>query len=68
MSEQHRAAGRASQARRSPAERERLARIGGLTASAWGVAHRWTSEEAREAGRKGGVVAQRRRREREAEG
>lgn len=32
-----------------------LARKGGLAAQAKGVAHRWTSEEAKEAGRKGGL-------------
>jgi uncharacterized protein len=36
-------------------ERQReIAREGGKAAHRQGVAHRWTSEEAREAGRKGG--------------
>jgi general stress protein YciG len=36
-------------------ERQReIARQGGRAAHQQGVAHRWTSEEAREAGRKGG--------------
>ena len=36
-------------------ERQReIAREGGRAAHKQGVAHRWTSEEAREAGRKGG--------------
>jgi general stress protein YciG len=36
-------------------ERQReIAREGGRAAHRQGVAHRWTSEEAREAGRKGG--------------
>lgn len=46
--------GRRSQAKRTAAERERFARIGGLTARAAGVGHLWTAETAREAGRKGG--------------
>lgn len=35
-------------------KRSAIARKGGTRAHALGVAHRWTSEEAREAGRKGG--------------
>ncbi len=46
-----------------PAEKQRaIARQGGQTAHARGVAHEFTREEAREAGRKGGrVVSQDRR-------
>lgn len=38
-----------------------IARKGGLAAQAKGVAHRWDSEEAREAGRKGGSAPHKRR-------
>lgn len=45
-------------------ERQReLASRGGRAAHAKGVAHEWTPEEAREAGRKGGRAQSRRRRE-----
>ncbi|MBB6099379.1 general stress protein YciG [Deinobacterium chartae] len=37
-----------------PAKRREIARLGGRAAHAGGNAHRWTSEEAREAGSKGG--------------
>lgn len=41
-------------------ERQRaLASKGGIKAHALGTAHRWTSEEARIAGKKGGVASQR---------
>ena len=36
-----------------------IASKGGRMAHAYGTAHRWTSEEAREAGRKGGLVSSR---------
>lgn len=39
-----------------------IARMGGKAAHRKGVAHQWTSEEAREAGRKGGAVTARSRR------
>jgi general stress protein YciG len=38
------------------ATRQRVASQGGRAAHAKGTAHEWTSEEAREAGRKGGKV------------
>jgi general stress protein YciG len=38
----------------SPAQRREAARKGGLTAHALGSAHKWTPDEARIAGRKGG--------------
>jgi hypothetical protein len=38
----------------------RISSMGGKTAHAKGVAHRWTSSEARVAGRKGGIATQRR--------
>ncbi len=38
------------------AKRQEIARMGGKAAQAAGVAHRWTVEEARIAGRKGGLV------------
>ena len=40
-----------------------IASKGGKAAHQKGTAHEWTPEEAREAGRKGGIVGQRRRRE-----
>lgn len=48
-------------------EREKqreIARKGGRAAHEKGTAHEWTSEEARRAGRKGGLVSHQRRRER----
>jgi general stress protein YciG len=38
----------------SPEKRKEIAGMGGRAAHAQGVAHKWSSEEAREAGRKGG--------------
>ena len=40
-----------------------IASKGGKAAHQKGTAHEWTSEEAREAGRKGGMASHRRRRE-----
>ncbi len=40
-----------------------IARRGGKAAHAKGRAHEWTREEAREAGRKGGVASQRAKRQ-----
>ena len=42
-----------------------LARLGGRAAHVKGTAHEWTSEEAREAGRKGGMASRRRRHQQE---
>lgn len=42
--------------------RREIARMGGKAAHAKGTAHEWTLDEAREAGRKGGQVASKRRR------
>jgi general stress protein YciG len=44
----------------SPEERSRIAQMGGKAAQATGRAHKFTSEEAREAGRKGGAVSRQR--------
>jgi len=44
-----------------PARQRAIASKGGKAAHAKGVAHEWTREEAREAGRRGGRAAQRRR-------
>lgn len=38
------------------ARHREIARKGGIAAHAQGVAHRWTSETAREAGKKGGLA------------
>lgn len=40
-----------------PSERRVIASKGGLAAHRKGTAHEWTSDEAREAGRKGGMVS-----------
>jgi uncharacterized protein len=44
-----------------PARQKEIARAGGRAAHVQGVAHQWTSEEAREAGRKGGQNSRGRR-------
>jgi general stress protein YciG len=46
----------------SPDRRREVARAGGRAAQARGSAHRWTSDEARAAGKKGGRIASRKRR------
>ena len=45
-----------------------IASKGGKAAHAKGTAHEWTSEEAREAGRKGGMASHRRRKEMDGSG
>jgi general stress protein YciG len=45
------------------AKQREIASKGGKAAHQKGTAHEWTSEEAREAGRKGGMVSHRRRSE-----
>jgi len=40
-----------------PAQRKMIASEGGRAAHKQGVAHKWTTEEAREAGRKGGQIS-----------
>lgn len=45
------------------AKQKEIASKGGKAAHQKGTAHEWTSEEAREAGRKGGMASHRRRRE-----
>ena len=45
------------------AKQREIASKGGRAAHQKGTAHEWTSEEAREAGRKGGMASHRRRRE-----
>ena len=45
------------------AKQREIARKGGKAAHQKGTAHEWTSEEARDAGRKGGIASHRRRRE-----
>src|SRR5437762_2142042 len=46
-----------------PEKQQEIARKGGRTAHEKGTAHEWTSEEAREAGRKGGLASRRLRNE-----
>ena len=46
-----------------PAKQREIASKGGKAAHQKGTAHEWTSEEARDAGRKGGLASHRRRRE-----
>ena len=48
------------------AKQREIASKGGKAAHAKGRAHEWTAEEAREAGRKGGIASHRRRRESES--
>lgn len=45
------------------AKQRDIASKGGRAAHQKGTAHEWTSEEARDAGRKGGIASHRRRRE-----
>lgn len=47
-----------------PAKQREIASKGGKAAHQKGTAHEWTSEEARDAGRKGGIASHQRRRER----
>jgi general stress protein YciG len=44
-------------------KQKEIASKGGKAAHQKGTAHEWTSEEARDAGRKGGLASHRRRRE-----
>jgi general stress protein YciG len=50
------------------AKQREIASKGGKAAHAKGTAHEWTSEEAREAGRKGGMASHRRRKQMVDEG
>ena len=50
------------------AKQREIASKGGKAAHQKGTAHEWTSEEAREAGRKGGMASHRRRKEGEEQG
>ena len=45
----------------TPAQRQKIASMGGKAAQRKGVAHRWSSEAARVAGRKGGLASWRRK-------
>ncbi len=53
-------------AKLDPARRRDIARGGGKSAHARGTAHEWDQDEAREAGRKGGLASAARRKERKA--
>jgi uncharacterized protein len=44
----------------SPEKKREIASKGGKAAHAQGTAHKWTSEEAQAAGRKGGSISRRR--------
>jgi general stress protein YciG len=48
-----------------PGKQREIASKGGRAAHQKGTAHEWTSEEARNAGRKGGLASHRKRRERQ---
>jgi general stress protein YciG len=48
-----------------PEKHRQIAARGGRVAWAKGVAHRWSSKEAREAGRRGGLASHEKRRQRE---
>jgi uncharacterized protein len=50
------------------AKQREIASKGGKAAHQKGTAHEWTSEEARDAGRKGGIASHRRRREQSGTG
>ena len=50
------------------AKQRDIASKGGKAAHQKGTAHEWTSEEARDAGRKGGLASHKRRREQMASG
>ena len=50
------------------AKQREIASKGGKAAHQKGTAHEWTSEEARDAGRKGGIASHQRRREQSATG
>ena len=50
------------------AKQREIASKGGKAAHQKGTAHEWTSEEARDAGRKGGIASHKRRREQMASG
>ncbi len=50
------------------AKQREIASKGGKAAHQKGTAHEWTSEEARDAGRKGGIASHRRRREQQSGG
>jgi len=50
------------------AKQREIASKGGKAAHQKGTAHEWTSDEARDAGRKGGLASHRRRREQMAAG
>ena len=54
MGTEHRGFGSMDKARQ-----RKIASMGGVAAHAKGVAHQWTPEEAREAGRKGGRASHR---------
>jgi hypothetical protein len=47
----------------SPEKRKEIARAGGRAAAQSGKAHRFTSEEAKVAGKRGGSISRRRRKE-----
>ena len=49
-------------------KQKEIASKGGKAAHQKGTAHEWTSEEARDAGRKGGLASHRRRREQRGAG
>jgi general stress protein YciG len=50
------------------AKQREIASKGGKAAHQKGTAHEWTSEEARDAGRKGGIASHQRRREVQSQG
>ena len=50
------------------AKQREIASKGGKAAHQKGTAHEWTSEEAREAGRKGGMASHRRKKEQQDQG
>lgn len=53
----------ATLAKSNPQRMREIASMGGKTSQARGTAHRWTFEEAQEAGRKGGTISRKRQKE-----
>ena len=52
--------GRRGLASVSPERRSEIGRLGGIEVHRRGTGHRWSSEEAREAGKKGGAISRKR--------
>lgn len=60
MQKRKRRGGFAAMIKSDPERQRAIASAGGKAAHALGTAHKWTSEEAEAAGRKGGTISRRR--------